>query len=89
MTLWRSLDGHLKKEREKHFFVRGGGAFMGAWLSGENGQAANVHKLVLLFFKRKVTFFKIYGAKVKIRFVFSYISKVVKIFSCARFLGKP
>ena len=37
------------KTREIWFFGSGGVAFMGAWLSGENGQAVNFRKLVLLF----------------------------------------
>ena len=75
------MDGHLKKKEKNWVFFVQGGAFMGAWLSGENGQAANVRKLVLLFLRER----EFYGAKVKIRFVFPYISKVIIIFSCARF----
>ena len=65
-----------KTEKNRFFFVQGG-AFMGACLSGENGQKVNFRKVVLAVFKKK-DFFKHYGGKVKIRFVFPYISKVVK-----------
>ena len=58
MTFGDFWMGISKKPRNVVFLVQGGGvAFMGAWLSDENGQAVNVRKLVMLFL-RKRHFFK-------------------------------
>ena len=41
MTFGEFLGGHLKKRESHVCLVQGGVAFMGALLSGENGQAVN------------------------------------------------
>ena len=46
--IWRFWGGHIKKYRENRFFFVQGGALMGVWLSGENGQDINLHKFALM-----------------------------------------
>ena len=48
----------ISKNRENRVFWFMGGAFMGAWLSGLNGQTGNSRKLLLPFFTEMTPFQK-------------------------------
>ena len=44
--------GISKKTRKIRHFLFGGGAFMGVWLSGENGQDTNLSNFALMYFEK-------------------------------------
>ena len=74
--IWRFLGGHLKKKPRNSFFwfrgcIRGCLIVWWEWAG---------RKLFLV----KGTFSQIYGAMVKLRYIFPYNNKVVKMFSCTR-----